>query len=126
MFSCDRDPGNYESDGGNCDVKIKMYINDEAEPRYESKMDHNLAKNEFTVDFRSPQLKKTSVFRFDMYDGDNHFYFGDQLLLSAKVQVEQLSNNPEKLRFCAGGRDGVNQNCIEIWHPQWQDDYTTF
>lgn len=126
MHPCDIDPENYDYEPGNCDVKIKMFMNDEAEPRYESPQYSNLAKNEITVDFRSPQIRKASVFRFEMYDGNNHFYIGDKLILNETVKVDQLKNNPEKLRFCAGGRDGIHQNCLEIWRPRWQDDYTTF
>lgn len=124
--ACDPGPETYGRDAI-CDIKIQVYINDETEPRYETPMDYNRAKNEITKNFRSPEIRNTSIVRFDMIDGDNNFFTGDQLILRLVLKIENLiRQKPQKVVYCPVGRDGIHRNCLEIWRPSWQADYTTF
>lgn len=125
--ACDPGPETYGRKGDICDIKIQVYINDETKPSYETPMDHDRARNEITKNFRSPEMRNTSTVRFDMIDGDNNFFTGDQLILRAELKIENLiRKKPKKLVYCPVGRDGIHKNCLEIWRPSWQADYTTF
>lgn len=105
----------------NCDVYIKIFINDKLDYETPKHVDQN--HGTYTFNYRSPRISKKTPIRFEMWDDDSGFLgSNDDLLLSKTLTVEELIKQRPTVTLTAPTIYN-NYNRIEIVGTVWKDEY---
>lgn len=105
----------------NCDVYIKIFIDDELD--YETPKHVDQQRGTFTFNYRTPRINKKTPIRFEMWDDDSGFLgTKDDLLLSKTLTVEELIKQKSIVTLTAPTTYN-KENRIEIVGSVWKDEH---